>query len=353
MQVAQWSLNSPAVSPGLLAGDRVGVRPMTGAGWVARNCCCSLHPVGCPGRRHRCCCQHCPAHRDRTPCPPHPPLQARGRSQATESGTAQRSWSYSPFPGACPRGILKGLGGVPEGGSGVRRHIHHKNISPEMHFALPGDLHPTQRPHSCLKPSHHPSRTPVPTRNPQCETSGFRVPPFGDPPHPLKACPDLSSRPQAIRLRTQSSHWSHEPPLNDSSTQTLPTLLRVGGQGRAGAISAHALQAAQRQLLQASLQETMLSPKLFFHAQRPTVLLLQFLGAQRSVQRAQGWGWAAPPFPGSVAPLLGRVLGLRQQAPYRSLRPRPPPLPGFHRRQYLLALLVPSFGHCPLQPGPE
>lgn len=56
-------------------------------------------------------------------------------------------------------------------------------------------------------------------------------------------------------------------------------LLRVvRGDGGARAVRAHALQALHGQLLQAPLQEAVLPLQLLLDAQRPAVLLLQFLG---------------------------------------------------------------------------
>lgn len=87
-------------------------------------------------------------------------------------------------------------------------------------------------------------------------------------------------------LASSSRPWGHTsskrcptPRLPAGQPPTpRPTLLRViGGDCGARAVGAHALQALCRQLLQAPLQEAMLPLQLLLDAQRPPILLLQFL----------------------------------------------------------------------------
>lgn len=59
----------------------------------------------------------------------------------------------------------------------------------------------------------------------------------------------------------------------------MPTLLRVvRGDRGARAVCAHAFQTLHGQLLQPPLQEAVFPLQLLLDAQRPAVLLLQFLG---------------------------------------------------------------------------
>lgn len=96
-------------------------------------------------------------------------------------------------------------------------------------------------------------------------------------PHPAPRPPPWPSPPS--QLPTAGLRGAPAQAEDPSGGPRVPTLLRVvRGDGGARAVRAHALQALHGQLLQAPLQEAVLPLQLLLDAQRPAVLLLQFLG---------------------------------------------------------------------------